>query len=420
MGMFSWFRKKVVEPVVNHVVKPIVEPIVENVIEPVIEAVVKPVTSVVTTLVETVIDTIVPPVVELVETAIEKAQSFVEAKAVELAFTIVNGVTDKAFETLLEIWDRAVDKFGPAIETDYAQFAPVSDTTVEHVQISTSTITVEKEVELRDAIISSQVGHADYDTFFAAGAIDVDGYVLDEELFYETGQWYEPLEDWGAQRFDVIRVVESSSDFFIPTYEANVALMHNQQTDTYFISVGGTVGLADIITDINLVVEGSTGDSVDAITSIIDDLFENDIPTGAAVVLSGMSLGGAEVVQQYRLNPDAFDHVYAITSAGLGGVAGTYYNDNVWDGMGDPNITELNGDDPGFDFNDMVTSLGHIGAGQTYFIDEIIQAPGDIPIQAQLEAGDSHNLGNIFASLPGGANPDVPVTVPEDDAFLFA
>ena len=407
MGWFSWIRKKVVEPIVEVVIEPIVQTVITHVVEPV------------TTAVGSIVDAVVTPVVAYVGQTFEAARDYVVAEVTKLAFDVVDGVTDTAFRKLIDIWDSAVDRIGPEIETDFSQFAPVGNT-VEHVEISTNDISTEVEVELRDAIVSSQVGHADYDVFLAAGAIDADGYVLDEALFYETGEWYAPLEDWAEARFDVIRVLEADSDFFIPTFEANVALMYNVETDTYFISVGGTVGVADIITDINLVVAGDTGDSIDAISGLIDMFFEDgDIPADASVVLSGMSLGGAEVVQQYRLNPDAYDHVYAITSAGIGGIEGTYYDLEEWDQMGDEKITEINGDDPGFDFNDLVTSLGHIGAGRTYFIDEIIQAPGDIPLQAQIEAGDSHNLGNIFASLPSGATPDIPLTETAEDVFMF-
>ena len=413
MGWFSWFRKKVVEPVVTTITEVIVEPIIEHVVEPVV--------AVVTGVVDTVAETIIPPIISAVQSGLEVAKDYVITQATSLAFTVADAVTDVAFKTLINIWDKAVDLIGPNLNADYSEFDVVGNA-VKHVEYDSADISVETEVELRDAIVTAQVGHADYTAFFEAGAVDMDGYVTDEALFYETGDWYAPLEDWAEQRFDVIRVVESNSDFFIPTYESNVALMQNVVTDTYYISVGGTVGLADIITDINLVLEGSTGDSVGAIAGIIDMFFEDDIPEGASVVLSGMSLGGAEVVLQYRNNPDAFDHVYAITSAGLGGIKGTYYDNDVWEGeghFGDEKITELNGNDPGYDFNDLVTSLGHIGAGQTYFIDEIIQAPGDIALTAQLEAGDSHNLGNIFASLPSGATPDVPLGDTAEDAFFF-
>lgn len=415
MGWFSWIRKKVIEPVVEAVV----EPIVEAVVEPIVTHVIEPVVTAVTDFVDTVNETVITPIVDYAVAAFETAKDYVVTEVTKLAFDVVDGITNAAFQKVIEIWNNAVDRVGPTIETDFAQFAPVGET-VQHTTISTNDISAEVEVELRDAIVSSQVGHADYDVFLAAGAIDADGYVLDEALFYETADWYVPLEDWAAARFDVVRVLEAESDFFIPTFEANVALMHNVVTDIYFISVGGTQGIADIITDINLVVAGDTGDSADAISGLIESFYlDGDIPADASVVLSGMSLGGAEVLQQYRLDPDAYDHVYAITSAGLGGIEGTYYDNEVWDGMGDENITEINGDDPGYDFNDLVTSLGHIGAGQTYFIDEIIQAPGDIPIQAQIEAGDSHNLGNIFASLPSGATPDIPLTDMGEDAFLF-
>lgn len=410
MGWFSWFRKKVVKPVVETVV----EVVNTVIVEPIIEHVVEPVVTVVTEIAEAV----VPPIIDVVQSGFAVAKDYVITQATKLAFAVANGVTDVAFKTMIDIWDTAVDKIGPKLDADYTEFEVVGQA-VAHVTYDTADISVETEVELRDAIVTAQVGHADYDVFLDAGAIDADGYVTDEVLFYETGEWYAPLENWAEQRFDVIRVVEANSDFFIPTYESNVVLMQNVVDDTYYIAVGGTVGLADIITDINLVIEGTTGDSVAAISGIIDMLFEEDIPENASVVLSGMSLGGAEVVLQYRNNPEAFDHVYAISSAGLGGIKGTYYDENVWDGMGDEKITEINGDDPGYDFNDLVTSLGHVGAGQTYFIDEIIQAPGDIQLTAQLEVGDTHNLGNIFASLPNGATSDVPLGDTAEDAFMF-
>ncbi len=397
MGWFSRFKKKFVEPVVDAVVDTIVTPIVE----------------VTTTVIDTVYDVIVEPVVSTVSSAVTSVVEFVTEGASTLASTAVNAFIEYAPAVALDGITTFIDTYYSPNDintSDYEPVVPQADR-VQHETITSDTWSDAETTLVRDAVALGQLGYADYSDLFDAGAVDADGYVFNDAAVYDFYDWNDGLEDWTSNRFDIVRTQEATIEL---VYEANVTLLQNLDTSDYFISIGGTSSVEDAITDAALVFFGTTFSQF-AISDIIAGFFEDDIAQDATVNLVGESLGGAEALLQYRTNPDQFDEVFAVVSAGLGGFEGTYYDRNIWDGMGDPNITEINGNDAGTDFNDLVTSLGHIGAGQTYFIEDVIQAAGN----TDNEFIDSHMTDNLWASLPGGEFPELPVTDTSADTFEF-
>ncbi|MEJ6402974.1 hypothetical protein [Yoonia sp. 2307UL14-13] len=398
MGWFSWLRKKVVEPVVE-AVEEAAETFVEKVIEPVVE--------VVTTVVDTVVQTVTATVDKVVDAVTEAVGGAIE------------GASEAVFEATLNVADNIFENDYQPINPDLSRFEPVAalEDQVQSVTIDSNNMSAAEIVELRDATVAAQIGYADYSDLFEAGAVNIDGYVTDLDLFYAENGWLDGLVNWASDRFEIIRVLEDASSSLLGGFEANVTLTQNTETGEYFIGIGGTASLGDVISDISLVLGEDTGSSEDAITGMIAQFFEDDIADGAIVNLTGHSLGGAEAVLQYRDDPDLFDHVYAIQAVGIGGFDGTFYDRNIWDGVGDANITELTGDDAGTDFNDLVTSWGHIGAGTTYHIADVITAEDDGGFFRDLEVADSHLIDNVWASLPGGQDPVVPTT---SDMFDFA
>ncbi len=395
MGWFSRFKQKFVDPVVDAVVEIVVEPIVE----------------VATSVVETVYEVVVEPVVDAVTSAV----AFLTDSALSFADTVSTAVIEYApavaYDAILSFVNTAYDD--DDINVD--QFKPVAPESeqVQHRTITDDVWTVEETNMVRDAVALSQVGYADLSDLIAAdtGAVDLDGYVIDQGAVFDFYDWNEGEEDWLDSQFEIIRIQEAEIEL---VYEANVTLLQSYETQEYFVSIGGTASIADAITDAALVFFGTTFSQF-AISDIIADFFENDIAEDATVNLVGESLGGAEALLQYQSAPDLFDEVFLVNSAGLGGFEGTYYDQNMWDGTGDANITEITGDDDGTDFNDLVTSLGHIGAGQTYYVEEIVQAAGN----DDNEFIDSHMNDNFWASLPGGENPELPLTDSSADVFEF-
>lgn len=360
-------------------------------------------------------------VVETVESVVDfvtaTASSVIDAVTGAVG-NLIDGVSDKAIEAAIESADAAFENYTPA-NPDLTRFEPVvpdaeqvQSTTAESADWSNSELT-----EVRDAVAAAQLGYADYSDLLAAGAVDADGYVINSDILYDAAGWLGGIVDWASDRFEIVRVLEDASSSLFGGYEANVTLIENNATGEYFIAVGGTASLPDVLSDINLLLTEDTGASEDAISDMIAQFFADDIADGATVNLAGHSLGGAEAVLQYRDDPDAFDQVYAIQSVGIGGIDGTYYDRNVWDGVGDANITEITGDDAGSDFNDLVTYWGHIGAGQTYHVEDVIQADDEDEFFSDLDLVDSHLLDNLWASLPGGENPILPEI--ETDVFMF-
>lgn len=410
MGWFSRFIKKVVAPIVE----PIVEVVETVFIEPVVAYVVEPVLAVVT-FVET---EMIQPVVETLSQAVSTAVDFIVEGATTIVDTIVDVTINFAPDVALTAIEWWIDNKLNTEGFDFSRFDPVDGApTKKHEIIHIADWTEEETVTIRDVVALTQVAFADFSELFdpSVAAVDAMGYVIDETALYEYETWLDGIEGWVQDRFDIIRVQEAT---LAPLYEANVTLFQNKASGDYTIGIGGTDGVSDIVTDAVLAFYGTTP-GANAITGIIADFFANDIEGGetATVNLMGTSLGGAEARLQYEMTPQLFDEVYLLNSAGIGGFQGTYYDRNIWskDKIGDARITEITGDDPGTDFNDLVTSLGHIGAGQTYFIDEIVNA---VEFDGT-EFEDSHLNQNVWASLPGGENPDLPIIETSEDVFVF-
>ena len=395
MGWFNWISK-VIDPVVNAVEK-VAETFVQTVIEPLSNAI----TSIwegVTATVDKIVEVVTDVVGSLIDTSSEAA--------IEAAFEIIETTFDNGF-----VPDNP----------DLSRFEPVVPEAeqVQSVTIDSADWTETETIEIRDAVVAAQIGYADYSDLLAVGAVDIDGYVIDSGALYEQAGWLDGIVDWASERFDIIRVLEDASSSLLAGFEANVTLLQNNATNEYFIAAGGTNSFGDVQSDINLIFSEDTGASEDAISGIINTFFEDDIADDAVVNLAGHSLGGAEVVLQYRDDPDLFDHVYAIQAVGIGGFDGTFYDQNIWDGVGDANITEITGFDDDTDFNDLVTSFGHIGAGQTFNVAEVVNAVDEEDFFSDLELVDSHLLDNLWASLPGGQNPNIPDPEVSTDIFDF-
>lgn len=399
MGWFNWF-KAVVTPVVQAV---------EETVDFVKEKVIDPIVDTVTQTVETVI--------EAVTTTAERVVEEVE----EAIGSLIDTTSAAAIDLVIEKVENAVGDGYVPVNPDLTRFEPVSalEDQVQSQTIQSAQWSLDQQIEVRDAIVAAQIGYADYSELLAAGAVNADGYVLDAALVYETEGWLDGIVTWADDRFEIIRVLEDSSSSFLAGFEANVTLLQNTATGEYYISVGGSDGFGDAISDISLILSEDTGASEDAISAMIATFFEDDIEDGGIVNLAGHSLGGAEVVLQYRDNPELFDDVYAVQAVGIGGFDGTHYDQTVWDGIGDANITEITGDDPGNDFNDLVTSWGHIGAGQTFHVEEVILASDEPDFLRDLDLIDAHLLDNLWASLPGGEMPDLPTPDMGADAFAF-
>jgi hypothetical protein len=382
VGLFNWIKEKIIEPVID-----------------VAEA-----------AVDFVVDKVVTPVIDTVTDSALKAVGDLADQAGEAAVDVV-----------LDTLDHTFDNGYVPIDPDFSRFEPVVTETgqVQSTTIDSADWTETETVEIRDALVAAQIGYSDYTDLLAAGAVDIDGYVIDSEILLEESGWLDGIDGWIDDRFEIIRVLEDSSSSFIGGFEANVTLAENVETGEFFIAIGGTNSLGDVATDISLVLSEDTAGSQDAIADLIDDFFENDIDAGAFVNIVGHSLGGAEAVLQYRDNPDLFDHVYAVQSVGIGGVDGTFFDQNIWDGVGDENVTEITGFDDGSDFNDLVTFWGHIGAGQTYNVADVVNADDEADFFRDLEFVDSHLLDNLWASLPGGQDPELPDTFIPADSFDF-
>lgn len=304
-------------------------------------------------------------------------------------------------------------------DSNLARFEPVvpESEQVQQVVKADTTLTQSELAETRDAMIASRIGYADYSELREKGVLDSNGYVINDAGFYrEAGKqtsvplsgenWSSSEIAWAQENFDIIRVMEQSGNSQFGGYEANVALMKHKKTGEYFISVGGTDSVKDALTDFNLIVNSDTGPSRAAIRGIIDKMLREDVPANAVVNLAGHSLGGAEVIQQYRDTPHRFDHVYALNAVGTGGFDGTYYENYVWDKKGDPHVTEIRGDDAGTDFNDLVVYWGVIGAGRVIDLGDIPNVGESDVFGPDLELLDAHLLGNMWAALPQSGKPD--------------
>lgn len=406
MGWFSRWVKKVTEPVI----KLVVEPIIEIVVEPIVQHVITPVISFVET-------TIITPVVETLSTAVSSAVDFISNGAASLADTVVDLAIKYVPAIALEALKHWVNNEYDPGNADFEAFKPVDGAELKkHEEIYLQDWTDEDVTLARDVIALTQVAFADFTELFASdvAAVNSEGLVVDQDALYNYENWHTGIESWVQDRYEIIRVKEATLD---PLYEANVVLFQNKVNGDYTIGIGGTDGPNDLVTDLVLTLFGETPGK-NGVTDIIDGFFANDILGGvdATVNLVGASLGGAEALLQYRENPHYFDDVFVLVSAGLGGVAGTYYDQNEWDRMGDANITEFNEDDGEVDANDFVTSLGHVGAGTSYLLNEVVDS-------TEFESSplvNSHLNHNLWASLPGGEYPDLPVTETSEDVFVFA
>ncbi len=234
---------------------------------------------------------------------------------------------------------------------------------------------------MKDVIVAARTGYLDYSVLKRHGYVDSDGYVLDSDALYDswllqagfwggngTGSYFSDEElAWGQENFEVIRVLEATNGWFQLPYEVNLSLLQDKDTGDYTISLAGTsvLSIGDWFTNLGNTF-GVTTPHYKAESKLIDRLFEEDIEEGATVDIVGYSMGGTQAMLQYYRTPDLYDDVYAIQPQGLDGLAGTLYDDFLWDGMGDDNITAIMSDEKGFDFNDIVTNIGHIPAGTIY------------------------------------------------------
>ena len=420
MGWFSRFVTKVVKVVAEPIETFIIEPIVANVIEPVVTTT----SSFFSSGISWGFNTFVNPVIEVVETistTVSNAVATLTDAGSNIAAKLADIVVDLGLEVGYKVLATYVDKYHDVSDTDFSRFEPVVDASeqIKNTETLLRDWSDDEVIMARDTIAITQGGFADYSKLRDAevAILDDQGYVLDgqQAALYEETDWNPGIEDWLQDRFEIIRVQEAR----IPlVYEANVSLFRDLETKEYFISIGGTdlSGVEDLFTDGILLGAGETLSQF-AISDIIEDFFAHDIEEGFDVNLAGASLGGAEALLQYQASPDLFDEVFLLVPAGIGGLDGAHYERNLWDEngrIGDSNITEINARTPTADINDFITSLGHVGAGQTFIIDEV---------QASQYSDDpdapfvSHLNTNLWASLPGGDHPDLPTGT--DDAFIF-
>ncbi len=383
--------------------------------------VVSPVVEAVQQVKDTIEEAIVEPLIEASQEFAEAVTEFTSNGITAAAETVVDWLApllepagEEAIEAVIDGLDAKFANDYQPVDSDFSRFDPVVPEAeqVAHQTIDSNDMTIAEQVEVRDAVVAATFGYADYSVLLEGGSIDEDGYILDAELFYsEAGlyeDWMPGMQEWADERFEVIRVQEAIDGGFIDGYQANVTLTQSTVTGEYFVCIGGTDSFDDLWSDLSLILGEDTGDSQDAVSDIIGGFYADDIPDGAVVNLAGQSLGAAEALLQYQDNPDAYDDVYAIQAVGLGGFDGTYYDQYVWDGMGDPNIIEINADDADTDINDLITSWGHIGAGTTYQVDDLVTASESATFAHDLELVDAHLLDNLWASLPEGELPEIP------------
>ena len=382
-------KKVIVEPIEAVVIKPIVEyvvePITEHVIEPFVDNILEPIVDSLSSNLNGLIDN----VGSLLGAAGDSFQKFL-AKCSEIVTS----------EILIDALKYIVEKGSDWLVSFASSFVPVDGAELkQHETIYVDDWSNSELHTVRDVVALTQVAFADFSELHEKKAVDSDGKVIDESLIYAYEEWHTGIESWVQDGFEILRVKETSGCLF----EVNVVLFKSKEAgkDEYTIGIGGTDGIIDVLTDFHLGFLGGTPGN-GAISDIIDGFFQNDIVLGeeTPVDLVGVSLGGAEALQQYIKTPDLFDDVFVFNSAGLGGVPGTFYDTFIWDGIGDSKITEINSNDPDeyFDVNDLVTMGGFIGAGQTFEIGAV-NASTEIPTN---ELMDSHQNHAFWASLPGG------------------
>lgn len=385
-------------------------PVVESVVAwatPILEPILTPLVQFLGPILGPAFEALGPVLEPILQPLIRFLEPILEPLGEATAAGLMRGL-DQQFRNNYQPEDSNLSRFEPVV--------PESEQVHQVIKADTS-LTQSELNETRDAMIASRIGYADHSELRDKGVLDGQGYVVNEAAFYReaavktslplTGEnWSQSEIAWAQENFEVIRVLEQSGGSQFGGYEANVTLMKHTKTGEYFISVGGTDSVADALTDFNLIVNADTGPSRAAIRGMINTMLREDVPADAVVNLSGHSLGGAEVIQQYRDTPHRFDHVYALNAVGTGGFDGTYYENYVWDKKGDPNVTEIRGDDAGTDFNDLVNYWGVIGAGRVIDLGDIPNVGESEVFGPDLELLDAHLLGNMWAALPQNGRPD--------------
>lgn len=422
MGWFSKLFKKIVAPIVEPIVKlvtPIVEPVIKvlapvvtAVVKPIVDAVAEPIVKIGESIFKGIDSKLVQPILDAVDSAVTGAFDFVSKSVNAIATGVIEAAIKLAPTVAFELISYLVDKKFDPKWVNVDDFKPVKGAVlVQHETVSVNKWTADEIDMVRDVTALTQAGFADLSDLSALPVkpVDAKGYITNTSAFFASVNWHSGIERWVQEKFDFIRVQEATIS---PLFEANVSLLREKATGEYTITIGGTASISDIVTDAVLTFAGTTP-GTKAIAKIIADFFKNDIVGGkdAHVNLMGTSLGGAEARLQYQAAPDLFDKVFLMLSAGIGGIAGTHYDRNMWKGVGDAKITEVNGNEAGTDANDFVTALGHIGAGKTYFIDDLARSSE----HAANPFSDPHLNHNFWASIPGGEYP----TTSTVDAFIF-
>ncbi|WP_208353920.1 hypothetical protein [Pseudaestuariivita rosea] len=325
----------------------------------------------------------------------------------DVAITEVRSAFDSYFAGRDRV-ESFLDRFGLLDPDRYDAFEVVGEE-VPQETIEVSDFADSDYDVIRDALITSRHGYLDQSELQDEGLVDADGYVTDLDGIYDfvsrdsflpfqDEAWLDSEVTYARESFELLRVVEEKG--FSPNgglYEANVSLMRDLDTGEYVISIGGTSSLSDVNTDIvGLFLAGNTLEHGEAVNRIVADMFANDIPAGANVDISGHSLGAAAALELYDSNPGAFDEVFVVQAVGLGGADGTYYDQYRADGVGDESIIEIFGDDPGEDFNDVVTYWGHVGSGTVYDLGDNVVNADNGPSNEFL---DSHLLDNLWATV---------------------
>ncbi len=281
-------------------------------------------------------------------------------------------------ETIWDLWSHIDPNIGDYSDPEdfIAKGCSVMQQTFTLTELDNAQI-----AEIKDAVVAARAGYLDYSTLRFFRHVDKDGYVKDSDGLmdsfvvkfpiygYEGSGWSYDQRAWLKDNYEVIRVLEEKNYLNKTPYEVNIALLQDKNTGDYTISLAGTnaYSLADWGTDLlNFLTVPASHNEVQS--ALVDKLFAEDIEEGANVDLVGHSLGGHSVITQYLENPERFDDVYALQPAAVGGIEGMYYDEFLWDGTGDKNITAIltKEEKIDFEFNDAVIESGHIPAGTVY------------------------------------------------------
>lgn len=152
-----------------------------------------------------------------------------------------------------------VDNVYDVKDIDVSAFAPIvtEDERVEHETITSDEWTIEETIAVRDALALSQIGYVGFSDLVdeCVGADDASGYLIDEDALYANHDWNDGIVTWTQDCFDIARVQEVTLDF---VREANFTLVQGNETLEYYITIGGTDSLEDVVTNAALAVFGTT------------------------------------------------------------------------------------------------------------------------------------------------------------------